>query len=111
MRIPRFGGKRAAYRRLLAEVVDNEVVREAEEVVGAAWMAGLLEAADQTVGLVRRRGEEVTEFVSREREAWASAARSRALGAIADRERLAQAARAAGIRGAAVSDFVETEPD
>jgi hypothetical protein len=111
MRFPRFGGKRAAYRRLLAEVADNEVVREAEEVVGAAWMTRLLEAAGQTVGLVRRGGEEVTEFVSREREAWASAAKIRALGAIADRERLAEAARAAGIRGASVSDFAETDQD
>ncbi|MBW8805860.1 MAG: hypothetical protein JF587_18715 [Catenulisporales bacterium] len=111
MRFPKFGSKRAAYRRLLAEVADNEVVREAEEVVGAAWMTGLLEAAGQTVGLVPPSSGGVTEFVCREREAWASAAKIRALGAIADRERLAEAARAAGIRGASMSGFAETEPD
>jgi hypothetical protein len=101
MRFPWFGRKRA-YRRLLAQVVANEVVREAEEIVGAVWMAGLLEAAGPTDGAARPRGEGVGEFVFREREAWASAAKARALGAIADRERLAEAARSAGVRAAGV---------
>lgn len=77
----------------------HEAVREAEEIVGAAWLAGLMEAAGRTAGLVRPADQEVSEFVAREREVWAAAAKMRALDAIADRERLAAAAEAAGIQG------------
>lgn len=106
MRFPLFRTKRATYLRLLAEVVEHEVVREAEEIVGAAWMAGLLEAAGRTAGLVRPGGQPISEFVSREREVWATAAKVRALDAIADRERLSEAAMAAGIRDASVADLL-----
>ena len=94
-----FRTKRAAYRRVLSEVVGHEAVREAEEIVGAAWMAGLMEAAGRVVGGLAHPGEEqaVSEFMARERAAWAAAAKVRALDAIADRERLAAAAEAAGI--------------
>ncbi|GAA1987110.1 hypothetical protein [Catenulispora subtropica] len=106
MRFPWFRTKRAAYRRLLAEVVEHEVVREAEEIVGAAWMAGLFEAAGQAAGRVRPGGQGLNEFVTREREVWATAAKARALGAIADRERLAEAARAAGMREVSVVELL-----
>lgn len=41
------GRKRAAYARLVAQVSEHEVIHAAEEIVGAAWMAGLLEAEGQ----------------------------------------------------------------
>jgi hypothetical protein len=105
MRFLRFSSKRAAYRRLLNEVVAHEAVREAEEIVGAAWMAGLMEAAGRTGSGGRARPDDqgVREFVAREREVWAAAAKARAMDAIADRERLAAAAEAAGVRADAVS--------
>ena len=112
MRFAWFPSKRAAYRRLLAEVVDHEVVREAEEIVGAAWMAGLMEAAEaaesagRSPGRVRPGNVGVGEFVNREREMWATAAKARAMAAIADRERLAEAARAAGIRDGSIADLL-----
>ncbi|NUP48402.1 MAG: hypothetical protein HOW97_14005 [Catenulispora sp.] len=106
MRFPRFRSKRATYLRLLTEVVEHEVVREAEEIVGAAWMAGLLEAAGRTAGRLRPGDQPISEFVTREREVWATAAKVRALDAIADRERLSEAALAAGIRDASVADLL-----
>ena len=107
MRILWLRTKRAAYRRLLAEVVEHEVIREAEEIVGAAWMAGLMEAAGRTAGRVRPGDQPIGEFVSREREVWATAAKVRALDAIADRERLAAAAQAAGLRAVSVTDLLD----
>ena len=39
--------RQAAYSRLVAQVSEHDVIRAAEEVVGAAWMAGLAEAEGQ----------------------------------------------------------------
>ncbi|MEY9928531.1 hypothetical protein ABH926_003170 [Catenulispora sp. GP43] len=39
--------KQAAYSRLVAQISEHDVIRAAEEVVGAAWMAGLQEAEEQ----------------------------------------------------------------
>lgn len=79
--------KRAAYSRLAAQVAEHDVIRAAEEVVGAAWMAGVLEAG---------RLSDLRQFAERERAAWVEAERARALEVLADRDRLAEAARAAG---------------
>lgn len=106
MRFLWFRSNRAAYRRLLAEVVEREVVREAEEIVGAAWMTGLVAAADGVAGGLPPGNRAVREFVHHEREVWATAARARALAAIADRERLADAAQAAGLRQVSVCDLL-----
>ena len=39
--------KQAAYSRLVARVSEHDVIRAAEETVGAAWMAGLRQAEGQ----------------------------------------------------------------
>lgn len=132
--------RRAAYRRTAGQVAAREAVRRAEEIVGAAWMAGLLEAEEQAatahricthmrdtayevyrsaqdtrdtdrlaasyrelaasqqaLGRIRDRHEGLQAFAARERAAWAEAERTRALELLADRDRLAEAARAAGM--------------
>lgn len=131
--------KQAAYSRLVAQVSEHDVIRAAEEVVGAAWMAGLLEAegqaatarrvcthmrdtayevyrsaeaeqdagrlsesyqelaaSQQALGRVRDRHDNLRQFAERERTAWAEAEQMRALEVLADRDRLAVAARTAG---------------
>lgn len=132
--------KQAAYSRLVARVSEHDVIRAAEEAVGAAWMAGLQQAegqaatarrvcahmrdtayevynsakakqdsellsesyrelteSQQALGRVRDRHENLRKFAERERAAWVEAERLRALEVLADRDRLAAAARAAGI--------------
>ncbi|NUR58123.1 MAG: hypothetical protein HOV87_05415 [Catenulispora sp.] len=139
----RFNRRQAAYARLVAQVREHDVVHAAEEIVGAAWMAGLLEAegqaaaarrvcthmrdtayevyrsaqagrdsarlsesyqelaaSQQALGRVRDRHDGLRQFAERERAAWAEAERTRALEMLADRDRLAEAARAAGIKEA-----------
>lgn len=39
--------RRAAYARLVAKVSEHDVIWAAEEIVGAAWMAGLADAENQ----------------------------------------------------------------
>ncbi|NUP47293.1 MAG: hypothetical protein HOW97_08260 [Catenulispora sp.] len=133
--------KQAAYTRLAAQVTEHDVIRAAEEIVGAAWMAGLLEAEEQAaaarrvcthmrdtayqvyrsakagrdterlsqsyqelaasqqaLGRIRDRHDGLRQFAERERAAWAEAEKLRALEVLADRDRLAEAARAAGMR-------------
>jgi hypothetical protein len=132
--------RQAAYRQVVKQVSDHEAVHEAEEIVGAAWMAGLLEAegqaaaasrvcthmrdtayevycsakeghdtaqlsesyrelaaSQQALGRVRDRHDHLRQFAERERAAWTEAERTRALEVLADRDRLAEAARAAGM--------------
>jgi hypothetical protein len=133
--------KRAAYSRLVAQVSEHEVIQAAEEIVGGAWMAGLLEAegqaatarrvcthmrdtayeiyrsakagrdaerlsesyrelaaSQQDLGRVRDRHDGLCQFAEHERAAWVEAERMRALEVLADRDRLAEAARAAGLK-------------
>ena len=132
--------KQAAYLRLAAQVAEHDVIRAAEEIVGAAWMAGLVEAegqaatarrvcthmrdtayevycsakdgsdterlsasyqelaaSQQALGRIRDRLDGLRQFAERERATWAEAERIRALEVLADRDRLAEAARAAGM--------------
>ncbi|GAA2002070.1 hypothetical protein [Catenulispora subtropica] len=132
--------RQAAYRQLVRQISEREAVHEAEEIVGAAWMAGLVEAegqaatarrvcthmrdsayevyrsakagsdaqrlsesyrelaaSQQALCRVRERHEGLRRFAERERAAWFEAERTRALEVLADRDRLAEAARAAGM--------------
>lgn len=100
--------KRTAYSRLVAQVAEHDVVRDAEEVVGAAWMARLRDAEGQAVPVRRALGrvrdsdndsdrhEGLRQFAERERAAWVEAERMRALEVLADQDRLAEAAHWAG---------------
>jgi hypothetical protein len=47
MRLWKSRSKRAAYSRLVAQVSEHDAVHVAEEIVGAAWMAGLLQAEEE----------------------------------------------------------------
>lgn len=132
--------KHAAYVRLASQMSEHDAIRAAEEIVGAAWMAGLAEAegqaatarrvcthmrdaayelycsakdggdterlsasyqelaaSQQALGRIRDRHDGLRQFAERERAAWAEAERTRALEVLADRDRLAEAARAAGM--------------
>jgi hypothetical protein len=96
--------KRTAYSRLVAQVAEHDVIRDAEEVVGAAWMARLRDAEAQAVPVRRALGrvrdsdrhEGLRQFAERERAAWVEAERMRALEVLADQDRLAEAAHRAG---------------
>lgn len=133
--------RKQAYARLVAQVSEHHVIRDAEEIVGASWMAGLLEAeqqaaaarrvcthmrdtayeiyqtaqsardcdqltesyrelaaSQQALGRVRDRHDNLRQFAERERAAWVEAERLRALEILADQDRLAQAARTAGMK-------------
>lgn len=78
--------RQTAYSRLAAQAAEHDVIRDAEEIVGAAWMARLREAGGQR------------QFAERERAAWVEAERMRALEVLADQDRLAEAARLSGRR-------------
>ena len=94
--------RRTEYSQLVAQVSEHDVIWAAERIVGAAWLAGLAEAERQAAARHapgcghERRGNRLRQFVERERVAWEQAERMRALEILADRERLAEAARAAG---------------
>lgn len=93
--------RRAAYSRLVAQVSEHDVIWAAEEIVGAAWMAGLTVAEKQAAARHapdcgrRRRDSTLRQFVERERAAWARARQLRVLEILADQDRLAEAERAA----------------
>ena len=95
--------RRAAYSRLVAQVSEHDVIWAAEEIVGAAWMAGLTEADRQAVARhapeCGRRESKMRKFVERERVVWEQAERIRTLEILEDRDRLAAAARAVGTAG------------
>jgi hypothetical protein len=78
----------------------HQVLRTAE----ATRDAGQIEAgrhelreSQEALARIRERRDGVLRFVGRQRTAWATAAKSRTLEALADRERLIAAARAAGV--------------
>lgn len=139
--------KQAAYSRLLSEVAGNEAIREAEEVVGTAWLETLLSAEEEAAAArkvctrvrdtayevlrsaevdhdqervtagnrelaasqralvqVRGRHEAIRRFVGQEHAVSATAAEGRAADALADRQRLAEAAHDVGV------DLDDTEP-
>jgi hypothetical protein len=90
--------RRAAYSRLVAEVSEHDVIWAAEEIVGAAWIAGLAEAEKQAAarhapGCERRAGR-LRKFIEHERVVWEQAERIRTLEILEDRDRLAEAERA-----------------
>jgi len=94
--------RKQAYAQLVAQVSEHDVIREAEEIVGSAWMAGLLaaeaqDAAEHVPGRVGDRDAGLRAFVERERAAWVEAERMRALEVLADRDRLAEAAHTAAL--------------
>lgn len=95
--------RRAAYSRLIAKVSEHDVIWAAEEIVGTAWMAGLVDAERQAAsrrasGRVRDRHEGLRRFAERERAAWEQAEWMRTLEVLADRDLLAEAARTAGVQ-------------
>ena len=57
-----------------------------------------LAASQQALGRIRDRQDSLRRFAERERDAWVEAERVRALEVLADRDRLAEAARAAGLK-------------
>lgn len=140
MRLWKSRSDRAAYSRLVTQVSEHDVIRAAEEIVGTAWMAGLLEAegqaatarrvcthmrdtaydiyhsalaerdserlsqsyrelavSEQALDRIRDRHDNLRQFAERERATWVEAERTRALEVLADQDRLAEAARSAGL--------------
>jgi hypothetical protein len=53
MKLWRTRRTRAAYSRLVAEVAEHDVIHAAEDIVGTAWMAGLVEAEGQAAAAQR----------------------------------------------------------
>lgn len=91
--------RRAAYSRLVAEVSEHDVIWAAEEIVGAAWIAGLAEAEQQAAarhapGCGHERHSRLRKFIEHERVVWEQAERIRTLEILEDRDRLAEAERA-----------------
>ena len=80
-----------------SEPFHTESVWAAEEIVGAAWMAGLDEAEKQATarrasGCGDTEGDSrLRKFIDRERVVWEQAERIRTLEILADRDRLAAA--------------------
>jgi hypothetical protein len=64
-----------------------------------------LAASQQALGRVRDRYDGLRQFIERERAAWVEAERMRALEVLADRDRLAEAARNAGIEQRRASEY------
>jgi hypothetical protein len=132
--------KQAAYSRLLSEIAGNEAIREAEQVVGGAWLATLaaaeeeaatarkvcthirdkayealraaeadrdqdrinvgnreLAASQRALVQIRGRHEAIRRFTGQENAACAAAARTRSTGALADKQRLVEAANDVGL--------------
>ena len=94
--------RRAAYSRLVAQVSEHDVIWAAEEIVGAAWMAGLDEAERQALARQHtpdcgheQRDSRLRQFVEHERVRWEQAERIRMLEILADRDRLAEVERLA----------------
>jgi hypothetical protein len=91
--------RRAAYSRLVSQVSEHDVIWAAEEIVGAAWMAGLVKAEEEAAARHapgcghERRDSRLRRFVENERVVWEQAERIRTLEILEDRDRLAAAAR------------------
>lgn len=95
-------GQAATARRVCTHMRDTayEIYRSAKDGQDSARLSESyqeLAASQQALGRVRDRYDGLRQFAERERAAWVEAERMRALEVLADRDRLAAAARNAGV--------------
>jgi hypothetical protein len=101
-------GQAAAAQRVCTHMRDTayEIYRSAESARDTERLSESyreLAASQQALGRVQDRNDGLRQFAEREHAVWEEASRMRAMEMLADRERLAEAARAAGVRGDPVS--------